>query len=41
VDLTLQSFGHRMPEGQRKTKARHTRDHAQQSATSGSADMIR
>jgi len=32
VDLTLKSFGHRIPEGQRKTKARHTRDHAQQSA---------
>ena len=41
VDLTLKSFGHRMPEGQRKVKARHTRDHAQQSAVSANDDMIR
>ncbi len=41
VDLTLKSFGHRMPEGHRKVKAKHTRDHAQQSAVSASADMIR
>jgi predicted TIM-barrel fold metal-dependent hydrolase len=41
VDLTLRSFGHRVPPEQRKTKARHTRDHAQQSAVSSTAVMIR